>query len=301
MKKIVSYIMTFITIVAGIATIGGLYFQLYEKKPIIEIKTISKDSLTKLPSIEGLNATYKYKNEKVVSLWKLHYIISNIGNEIIIGEGSKKNIIKDNISLEINDSFKILEIEDKNTPFKLSIQENKILISFLQWKPQENIELVIYAEQIKKDSSPQLTTNDREIINSNVIYNTLEIKDISKGTAIFYKLPSPLQSTIKWFSIFIYGIFLIVMPILWFSELIKKIKYNTWLKSNTQYKAWVNQLIEEKRLSAYTEPNNLPTKLWKEYPYTKPKLPDNDFKSLTWGVIIFAIFCIIPLLFFINY
>ncbi|UTJ06105.1 hypothetical protein [Arcobacter roscoffensis] len=301
MKKFINYILTFVTIIAGLATIAGLYLQFYETKPILEIKTISKDNLTRLPSIEGLNAKYNYKDKEVKSLWKLHYVITNIGNEIIIGEGSKKNIIKENISFELNNKFKILEIENRNNklPFKMKISNNNIYVSFLQWKPKESIEIIVYVEQLEEKSDPQLITNDREIINSEITYNTLEIEKLNTETSLYSKLPQPLQTAIWWFSIFMYGLFLLIMPLIWLSELYKKIKYKTWLKSNTTYQEWIDTLIQEGALSKYTEPLTLPSKLWERYPYDKPILPDNDFKSLTWGVLILSIFCLIPLLFMI--
>lgn len=303
MNKTINYILTFVTIVAGLATVTGLYLQFYESKPIIEIKTISKDNLTKLPSIDGLNAKYNYKNKEVKSLWKLHYVISNIGNEIIIGAGNKKNIIKDKISFSIDKNFKVLEVENRNSrfPFEIDIKDYSIDISFLQWKQKESIELIMYVEQLKENINPQLISNDREIINSEITYNTLEIEKLNTGVSLYSKLPDTLQTIIWWFSIIIYGLFLFILPLVWISELIKKIKYKTWLKSNTAYTEWIDSLIQNGQLNTYTEPLTLPNKLWKEYPYTKPKLPDNDFNSLTWGLLILSIFCIIPLLFMINF
>lgn len=148
--KNIFYIISFF---AAIAAIVGVYFQTATPKPIIDVKTISTDKLTDLPSVDGLIALYTFKKDTVKSLWKLHYYISNSGDEILIGEGNKKNILRNGIDFSINKNFRIIEykINKKNFPFQARQRDNTINISFLQWKPNENLDLVIYAEQLNSN------------------------------------------------------------------------------------------------------------------------------------------------------
>ena len=304
MSNLVKNLITIITIIAGIATIFGAYLQINQSQPILEIKTISRDNLTKIPNVDGLKASYIYKNEEINSLWKIHCIITNVGNEIIIGEGNKKNIIKDYINFTLNTDFKILEIEKRSTsfPFNINNDKNNINLSFLQWKPTESIELILYLEQLNLNILPELLTSDREIINSEIRYSTFGIENLNSEKAIYDNLPQYLQPILWWLIVVIYGLFIIIIPIAWLSEVIKYIKYMSWIKSNNnEYNEWINNLIQEKKLSQYTMPITLPKEIWNIYPNkNKPELPAKDFKNQTWGYLIILLFLILPLLFVIK-
>jgi hypothetical protein len=301
MNKLLKNIVTIITVLAGVAAIVGVYIQIKEHNPELEIKTLSIDKLTDLPNVDGLKANYLYKNDTVNSLWKLHYLVSNVGDEIIIGQGNKKNIIKDNLKFNINDGFRILEVNnEKNPDFNIYLKSNQILLDFLQWKPQENIELIIYTEQIKENILPSFTTNEREIINGKVSYTEL-LDNLVKKESLFKKLPKTLQSILWWFGIVFFGLLFILMPIVWFSELVKLFKYKKWKKTDYfMYEEWVNDLIRDNKLESFKTPKDLPNKLWSEYPYIKPTINDNEFGNLTLGAIIILFLFIIPLLLLIE-
>lgn len=294
-------IVTIITILAGVAGIAGLYIQIKEYNPELEIKTLSIDKLTDLPNVDGLKANYLYKNDTVNSLLKLHYLVSNVGDEIIIGQGNRKNIIKDNLKFNINDGFKILEINnEKNPNFNIKLDSNRVILDFLQWKPQENVELIIYTEQIKENISPSFTTNEREIINGKVSYSQL-LDSAVKKEALFKKLPKALQSILWWFGIVFFGLLFILMPIVWFSELVKLLKYKKWKRTNYwMYEEWVNELIQNGKIESFKTPKDLPNNIWSEYPYIKPTINDNEFGNLTLGVIIILFLFVIPLLMLIE-
>jgi hypothetical protein len=302
MNKFFKTVVTTISILAGVAGIIGLYLQIINHKSIIEIKTISVDKLTATPTVDGLNAIYTYKKDTVKSLWKLHYLVNNTGDEIIIGEGNNKNIIKDKISFELNEQFKILDLNFKsnNLPFKTSTIENKINLSFLQWKPQESFELIIYAEQLNGGIEPKLNTNERELINGEVNYSTI-FKEIEEPSSLFDKLPKAIKTALWWIGIISFGLFLFLMPIGWLSEFTKWIKYKRWEKNDYwMYSEWMNEQVESKKAAIFYNPKNLPNYLWTEYPYIKPTFPDNNIKTLTFGVIFGIILFGIPLLLLIG-
>lgn len=290
------------TIIAGIAAMIGIYTQYSESKPSIEIKTITSDKLTDLPKVEGLNAQFFYKDSVVKSLWKLNYYIANVGDKIIIGEGNNKNIIKDGIKFYLPDNYKVLELKVKqdNFPFDYSYLNNYIDIKFLQWKPDEAFELTIYIEQLNDSSLPTLKTNEREILNGLIIYSTLH-NEIEVNKSLFEYLPKILQSILKWVGLVIFGLTVIIMPIVWISESIKIVKYNKWKKTNYwMYKEWVEESIKDGILELHYEPQELPRRHWNSYPYIKPSIPDNDFGNLTIGVIFIIILTLIPLLIMVK-
>lgn len=302
MTKFLKNIFYIISFLAAVAAIIGFYFQITTPKPVIEIKTISTDKLTDLPTVDGLKALYTYKNDTVKSLWKLHYYINNSGDEILIGEGNKKNIIRNGLDFSINNNYRIIEyrINKKNFPFNTKLRSNIINLSFLQWKPGENLDLIIYAEQLKKVKSPDLKINEREIINGEVKYSTI-YKEIGKKESTFEYLPKPLQQVLWWFAIISFGLVEIFCPIGFFIELAKLIKYKKWKKEDLwMYDEWIDKLIKEGELDSYKKPEDLAYYHWLNYPYIKPNFPNKDFKSMTIGLIILSVLCAIPILLLIK-
>lgn len=299
MKKNFANIIAILTI--SITAIG-FYLEHEKRSPTIEVKTIIEDKLTGLPVVDGLQASYKYNGNDVKSLWKLHYIISNVGNEILIGEGSKKNIIKNNISFSLGSKFKILEFNKHNSdsPFSIQIEGNDVSISFLQWRPQESFELILYAEQLEKVGIPELKTNEREIINGKVIYSSLQ--DINNKKSLYSTFPIYIQSILYWIAMLFYGLLIFVMPIVWLTEFIKKVKFKSWENSNfSYYKDWVETLVNNGDIQSYLSPKELPSHLWEEFEKEKPSsIPDNDFSNMTIGTIFIVVLFSIPLLLLIE-
>lgn len=68
MNKYLNNIATVMTIVAGVAAIVGVYIQYKDDNPVIEIKSILNDKLTDLPTVDGFNAKFYYKDSLVSSL-----------------------------------------------------------------------------------------------------------------------------------------------------------------------------------------------------------------------------------------
>jgi hypothetical protein len=243
MNKYLKPIGTGIVIIAAIVAIIGSFTDLRTKKAIIEIRTLASDKLTDLPSIDGLKATFHYKGDTVNSLWRLHCLIGNVGNETIIGEGDKKALIKDNVKFFLDANFKILEIENKNNEnlFSISAKDNFINVSFLQWKPKENFELVLYVEQLSKGEEPTLKTNEREIINCEVKHTTvLDYREERPPKPIL--LEAQYGSKEWWFHILMYSIVSITALIYVYFMIIKSNKEKIDGVNDSQLK---KEVIEE--------------------------------------------------------
>lgn len=302
MEKFLKNIFYIISFFAAIAAIVGLYFQTATPKPIIDVKTISTDKLTDLPSVDGLKALYTFKKDTVKSLWKLHYFINNSGDEILIGEGNKKNIIRNGVNFSISNNFRIIEfkVNKKNFPFQTKQNNNTINISFLQWKPGENLDLVIYAEQLNNVQNPVLKINEREIINGEVRYSSI-YKEIEKKESIYEYLPKPIQNVFWWFSIISFGLVFIICPIGFLIELTKLVRFKKWKKELLwMYDEWVHTLVNDGKLDSYKRPEDLSYTHWLNYPYVKPTLPNKDFKSMAFGLLIIIVLSAIPILLLIK-
>ena len=193
-----------------------------------------------------------------------------------------------------------LNFEQDSLPFNFAFCGNELKMNFLQWKPNESFNLVLYVEQLGEEKAPQLMTNEREIIGGSVNYTTFH-NEIDQEKSIFEYLPKTIQSILKWIGYIFFGLIVIVMPIVWISELIKFGKYRKWKKSDYwMYKEWVEENVKGGIFRLHYEPEKLPKKFWKAYPYPKPEFPDNDFGSLTLGTIIVLILTLIPLLIMIK-
>lgn len=302
MNKLLKNLAMIITIIAGIATIIGVYMQYKENNPIIEIKDITNDKLTDLPKVKGLRAEFYYKDSIVHSLWKLNYDITNIGNKSIIGEGNNKNIIKEGIIFYLPDNYKILEVNSTQDDFhfEFSQENNKVKLKFLQWKPKESLNIILYVEQLNNKEMPTLKTDEREIVNGVVNYASIQNK-ADKKKSLFDFLPNIMQSILRWIGYIFFGLIIIVMPIIWISELIKYVKYKRWKKSNYwMYKEWIDENIKKGTLNLHFEPIKLPEQYWADYPYPKPIFPSDDFANLTIGVIIVLILTLTPLMIMIK-
>lgn len=302
MNKYLKNIALVMTIVAGIAAVIGMYTQYKGDNPTIEIKNITRDKLTDLPKVEGLNAEFYYKDSLVNSLWKLNYFISNSGNKTIIGEGNNKNIIKERLVFFLPENYKILELntEQNTLPFDVYYSHNKVAIKFLQWKPNESFSLTLYVEELSENEIPTLETNEREILNGIVNYTSLQ-NEVKQKQPIFYYLPRTIQLILRWLGYISFGMIVIVMPIIWINEVVKYIKYKKWVKSDFwMYKDWIDEEVKKGQISFYYKPTELPIQYWKDYPYVKPVLPDNDLVNLTIGGILLLVLAIIPLLVMIE-
>lgn len=302
MNKFLKTVFTVVSFAAAIAGITALYLQIQSKVPIIEIKNISSDKLTDLPNIEELKAIYIFKNDTVKSLWKFHYIISNIGDENIIGEGNNKNIIKESLKFTFNQGFKIIDyqLNKKDFPLDIKVSDKRFEINFLQWHPTEKFEIILYVEQLEKSKIPILTSNEREILNGEITYSTI-YKEIEKNESLFDRLQKSFQTILWWFGVIFFGLFVALMPFVIIAEIPKIYKYKKWVNNEKwMYDEWINELIKDNKLQQHKEPKNLPNHLWNEYPYPKPIYSDNDFKSLVFGGLIIIILFSIPLLLLIN-
>ncbi len=302
MNKFLKTIFTVVSFIAAISGIIAVYLQMQSKTPIVEIKNISSDKLTDLPNVEELKAIYIFKKDTVKSLWKFHYIISNIGDENLIGEGNNKNIIKDNLKFTFNEGFQIIDykINKKDFPFEAKFNKKGFEINFLQWHSTEKFEIILYVEQLEKKSTPVLTSNEREILNGKIVYSTI-YKEIKKKESLFDALPKSVQTILWWLGIILFGLTIVIIPFVIISEIPKFYKYKKWIKSDKwMYDEWIDKLILENKLQHYKNPKNLPYQLWNEYPYPKPEYPDNDFKQIFLGSIIIIVLSSIPLLLLIK-
>lgn len=267
------------TIVASIATIFGLAYQLTQSdKKTIEIKELTLEKLTDLPSVEGLKAKYTFKDSIVTSLWKLNYLITNLSEGPIIGEGNQKDIIKDKITFRVPDNFQILEVKknDKNAPFIIRYDKSSIKVSFLQWISNESLDISIYVEQTSQGESPSLITNEREIIGGHIVYNSFQSGLDQSSRRLIDYFPNSMEVVLWWILIIINSLTIIGFPIILAAEVYKYIQY----------------LKDKKVFDNYS--------FFDERKKTPPEKPETEWKTLIMTVIFLVLYSSIPLLWMIE-
>lgn len=308
MKSILKVTITIVTILAGVATVLGLYLQWESKTPEIDIKSISIENLTNLPQIDGFNANYVFKGDTVRSFLITKYLIENTGNDIIIGKGNNKTLIPDSLSIQIGNEHHLLSYEIKNQtfPFESSINSqnsNRIQLSFLQWRPDELFEITLYLEAINKNLvEPSVYINEREVINSEVTYSTLTSSS-SQLRPLSEFIPKIFKKILWWIGLICFGGILIIIPIVYINELMKVKKFNKWkTRFMSTYTNWMNDRIDKNTLRKSFEPENLPAHHWKDFPEIKPDIPSNygSMGNFLLGAIVVELICSIPILWMIH-
>ena len=285
-------------LVAFVASIVGIISVLKEK-PILKITNISFENLTNLCYTDGLQASYNYKGKSVSSLSRLEYRIKNIGDQAIKSKGLHKNIMGENIHFSLKENYKIIEIKEvsQNSSIRYDFYKNQITISFTQWLPDEQIQLVIYVEALNFISNPKLQAYPKEFDNIKIEYASL-LPNIQKS--LLKKLPQPLLAWVLFFSIVMYIIIFITIMYKGIKEMRKYLSYQKWLDNNlSNYKKWIKQLQKQNELTKYIEPKDLPLSLWyKSKTLTQPDIPHKKLSEFFWtgGVMIILTFFTLSLL-----
>lgn len=191
---------------AGAASIVGLwlfiYYQYIAKDiPIVDIKEVDIVQLTNLPVVDNLNVEYKYKDSTIKNLWKIKYFVKNIGPKTIVAEGNLKNIVAGNIPLKASNISKVFSLKATGNNFPIEIKQektNQFSLTFKQWRENEYFEITGFVET-SNNSKPQISIDERDIIDSKVNYSIYELDNKDKDNKLIKFLPLGLVNFIKWF------------------------------------------------------------------------------------------------------
>jgi len=199
LKLIINYLL-------GIATLTGfgmaIYFQFIHKDIIeLEVKAIDRIQLTKDLNVENLTTKYLYTDSvEVNNLWKIRYIISNVGTKTIIAKGNIKNIIYDNLSISIKDSIRIMAVNIEQTNFPISIlknDNNTVVLDFEQWRAAEYIDISAIIENFGK-TEPSMSIYERDIADAVITYSEYRPSEIRANKKLIEYLPQGFANFLKW-------------------------------------------------------------------------------------------------------
>lgn len=190
-RNIAEIVMIFLTVVG----LGITWYSNRHKSTLLEIKTISDIELTRPLNVAHLSSTYFYDDSiPVEHLWQSSFVITNIGENTLYGNGFENRTIKEDALLfQLKNCKRVLSIEvvDNNADVSLC---NKSL-HFSQWRPNEYVELRIISDG---PMAPEFLINERDIKEGKVIYAKYspEEKLVVKRLVDF--LPLPLYKALWW-------------------------------------------------------------------------------------------------------
>lgn len=193
MEIFTKYIKTISTVVAITVGIVTIYFYFHKECVILEVKAMSVQLLTESTSTDDLRVQYFYKDTiPVQNLWQIQYVIRNIGDATLIGTGENKQLLSENLPLTIKNQEHIYSIAITQSNNEASLLNNRIC--FKQWRSGEFVELIAFVESKEQ---PQLIISDRDIKDSEIIYQKYTPETINENAKIVDYLPRWLVQTIK--------------------------------------------------------------------------------------------------------
>ncbi len=285
-------IFTLIIVIGAIATIISTLLQ-FQNPNKIEVKLITQTLLTAPIEVDGLHSSYTYKDKKIHRLWSLKYLLTNIGNESIVGTGEKSSLINNKLKLNVNKNYHILE-SVSSPEFNLTNRDNALFLSFLQWHSGESIEVSLYLSEKNAKEPPSISINERELLHGKIVYSLLASNKNDRGFLYKY-LPIILVDFLKWFVIIMLVLFAFAIPIVAIAAITRHSEYKKWKKDNSTA---INKLIESD--------NSIPTDLkdwnqnhWNTLNIKTPKIPNDNIRDTIIVLSIILIMSIVLILFMV--
>lgn len=190
----------------GVAIFVGWYSN-REKPTIVQIQKVCDVELTRPLPFDGLTSSYMYKDSiPVEHLWQSTFMITNTGETTILGEGFATKSIKGdalNLSIKNCNSLLAMNIDDSVSDFSIHNSQLK----FSQWQPQENIKVTILSDG---PTAPQLTINEKDICNAEVVYIADSIQ-IAVKSRLMDRLPRSLERALWWVTIVVWSVMFVYM------------------------------------------------------------------------------------------
>lgn len=183
-----------IALLASIATIVGLLFEIKSEKRLIDLQIISADQLTQLPPVSGFEGEFTYNDVPVEDLWKVRLQFVNSGDVTLIGKGGASSLMNNLIQISFPGNTKILSVgvsSKVQTLFNVTQSDtNMIEIEFSQWRPGESFEIELYVSSSSILESPPLPrVLDRPIIDGDIQLIDFTVKEAAQARPAIDYLP----------------------------------------------------------------------------------------------------------------
>lgn len=194
MEKFIKFFKIIFSIIGAIAAGVSIYVFFHKDVPKLEVQTISERLLTDATPIDGLEVKYVYDSIEVHNLWQMQYVVKNIGELTIVGQGAEKMIIDEGVTCNFSpQNANVISLKITNNNFGAEL--NKGLLGFKQWRKGEYVEI---EAMVESDVKPELKISDRDIIDANIVYTKYNPANNSQYKDRLYdKLPSVIFKTLR--------------------------------------------------------------------------------------------------------
>lgn len=190
-----------IALVVGIiAPIGILIASLINLKKNnlkLEFQINGIQFLTPKTEVDDFKGIYYYKDSLIDNLWVVDIKMINTGTETIIGKGSKKNIIEEDIPMKFSNDFKIVKVEKIKSDFKHRIKtlintSSEFSLSFNQWRKEETLIYKFYLISKNNKTVPKLENIERSLINGDILIKELNHPNLNNKKPLLDYAPSTI-------------------------------------------------------------------------------------------------------------
>lgn len=301
------WITTLIASVAGIIAITTFIIN----KPFIAQKKLSFDVYVDkivLMSNKTDSLTIMYNDKAVTNVWKVKIIANNIGKNSIVGVSAYSDIYNDTIHLQLDNNFHIIshDIIKNEINGNISLKNDCFYFSFYKWNSRERLEIeVLITNELNDKRQPQFIVNERDIVNADLIINTIDLTSDNYYESNFDWLikikqivPSWILIIGKWSAIILFGILGILMIPIWICmSIAENVKYRKWEKQ------YLKQFFEQVNLLEISDidknkfrnaPYSVPKEFLSFFSIPLPEKPDGIFLTI-WVCIIGFLFFTLPL------
>lgn len=275
-------------IVASIAAVISLYFQVRKAKPGLEAAIINAEHVTAIPKVTGLEVNLNFHTKKIDDFWIVRARIRNTGDVTIVGQGTSKNILRDAITLGVPEDFEILDIQPESPPvkpgnvgFQCSVQTvnaQSFSVSFGQWRTGEAVEFSLFLQRKSgSEALPQLKIFDRDLIDGDIFIPSLYGAQRHIKQPLIDYLPPILANTFRIPSIILFtlfGLFICVGLIVSWSEWLR---LKSWLRKYLSlFKSHLDtqeNFHNDQKIVMLNRPDKVVDDVWKGF--VGPRPPKN--------------------------
>ena len=204
------------------------------KTTSLEIKKISEVELTRPLNVARLTSSYLYDSIRVEHLWQTSFVIKNVGENTLYGEGfDSKNIRNNALGLEIKNCDTLLSVAVMDNTVSASLKGDSI--QFVQWRPNEYIELLLLSDG---QVAPEIIINDRDIQNATISYDTFSPKESLAPQRFVDRWPKGLSKVI-WWIVLVFEILSLLVLVLAMVMQLMKASSKEEKKSNIYVFVWI--------------------------------------------------------------
>lgn len=292
---------------ASLVTVIGFFWSTpFYKEKKLKIECYTERMLSFGTKVDSL--TVQYKGEKIDDVWKLRFVLNNVGMQSIVGSGSSSALLNDRLIIDVDTNYQVISYNVSKNDLDASYQksENSFTIMFKKWKPNEimQIEMLMTPVNNNKDY-PLISVNERDVTGAKVIFHIVDFAKIEDSSnnldwLINLKLNYPkfLFKIAKYFGLFVFGMFGLVPIILVVQFVQGKKAYNNWKKRN--WKQFLieldnSQIPEEERQHYKHKPYDVPKEFHEQFT-SIPEAPEPENIGMLILALLFIILIFYPFL-----